>query len=68
MSSTTQSKTLQKGLFGMALPIFGEFMLNMSVPVFDALFLSQVSDQAAASVGAVMPWFSMAIVFFSATA
>ncbi|UPW19067.1 MATE family efflux transporter [Agarivorans sp. TSD2052] len=51
----------------MALPIFGEFMLNMSVPVFDALFLSQVSDQAAASVGAVMPWFSMAIVFFSAT-
>ncbi|WP_411992925.1 MATE family efflux transporter [Agarivorans sp. DSG3-1] len=67
MPSTTQSKTLQKGLFGMALPIFGEFMLNMSVPVFDALFLSQVSDQAAASVGAVMPWFSMAIVFFSAT-
>ncbi len=51
----------------MALPIFGEFALNMSVPVLDALFLSQVSDQAAASVGAVMPWFSMAIVFFAAT-
>ncbi|WP_427976738.1 MATE family efflux transporter [Agarivorans sp.] len=67
MSSTPKSKTLEKGLFGMALPIFGEFALNMSVPVLDALFLSQVSDQAAASVGAVMPWFSMAIVFFAAT-
>ncbi|WP_084404968.1 MATE family efflux transporter [Aliagarivorans taiwanensis] len=67
MSQSPTSRTLEKGLFGMALPLLGEYVLNMSVPVIDALYLSRISDQAAAAVGAVTPWFAMAITLFSAT-
>jgi len=55
-----RSKVLEKGLWALALPMLFEQLIVISLPMADTLFLSRISDNAAAAVGTVMP-----IVFLS---
>ncbi len=63
-----KSQTLEKGLKGMALPLALEFLLTLSIPLLDAFFLSRISDQAAAAVGAVVPVYFAVFSLFSSLA
>lgn len=60
--STPRSRVLDKGLWGMTRPMLLEQALVLSIPMTDLFFLSRVSDDAAAAVGAVTP-----ILYFSFT-
>ncbi|MBB3167568.1 MATE family efflux transporter [Simiduia aestuariiviva] len=67
MSSTQEpitgtSQVLDKGLWGMTRPMLLEQALVLSIPMTDLFFLSRVSDNAAAAVGAITP-----ILYFSFT-
>ena len=57
MSSPTAAQS--KGLWGMSRPLMVEQALQLSVPLLDTFFLSQVSDASAAGVGAMTP-----VIFF----
>lgn len=50
-----KSKVLEKGLWALALPMLFEQLIIFSLPMADTLFLSKISDNAAAAVGAVTP-------------
>ncbi len=50
-----RSKVLEKGLWALALPMVFEQLILFSLPMADTLFLSQLSDNAAAAVGAITP-------------
>ncbi len=54
-SHPPKSKVLEKGLWVLALPMLFEQMTVFSLPMADTLFLSKISDNAAAAVGAVTP-------------
>ncbi|HMT03555.1 MAG TPA: MATE family efflux transporter, partial [Burkholderiales bacterium] len=51
-------------IWSIAIPIFIEFVLTFSVFFTDTIFLSKISDLAAASVGAVIPVFMVFVLFF----
>ena len=53
--TASRSKVLEKGLWALALPMFFEQLIIFSLPMADTLFLSKISDNAAAAVGAVTP-------------
>lgn len=53
--SSPKSRVLEKGLWALALPMFFEQLVVFSLPMADTLFLSRVSDNAAAAVGAITP-------------
>ncbi|BCE00358.1 MATE family efflux transporter [Marinicellulosiphila megalodicopiae] len=55
LKPTTESQVLKKGIWGMSLPMIIDQMIVLSVPLADTFFLSQISDNASAGVGAVMP-------------
>lgn len=59
MSSSEQrsntSQVLSKGLWGMTRPMLLEQALVLSIPMTDLFFLSRVSDDSAAAVGAITP-------------
>ncbi|MDN3638825.1 MATE family efflux transporter [Simiduia curdlanivorans] len=57
-----QSKVLEKGLWGMTRPMMLEQALVLSIPMTDLFFLSRVSDDSAAAVGAITP-----ILYFAFT-
>jgi putative MATE family efflux protein len=59
---TASSTVLDKGLWGMTRPMLLEQALVLSIPMTDLFFLSRVSDNAAAAVGAITP-----ILYFSFT-
>ena len=55
IKSASKSQVLKKGLWGMSIPMIIDQMIVLSVPLADTFFLSRISDNAAAGVGAVMP-------------
>lgn len=57
-----RSQVLDKGLWGMTKPMLLEQALVLSIPMTDLFFLSRVSDDAAAAVGAITP-----ILYFAFT-
>lgn len=61
-SAASTSQVLDKGLWGMTRPMLLEQALVLSIPMTDLFFLSRVSDNAAAAVGAITP-----ILYFSFT-
>jgi MATE family, multidrug efflux pump len=56
---------LDKGLWSLTWPLLWSLALTLSLSFVDALFLSNVSDQAAAAVGALLPVLGMTIMVFS---
>jgi len=60
-----QSKVLEKGVWALALPMVFEQIIVFSLPMADTLFLSQLSDNAAAAVGAVTPVIFMCIMLLN---
>jgi putative MATE family efflux protein len=50
-----QSRVLEKGLWGMSRPMFLDQAVTYTVPLVDMYFLSLISDDAAAAVGAITP-------------
>ena len=55
LNPATKSQVLKKGLWGMSVPMIIDQMIVLSVPLADTFFLSRISDNASAGVGAVMP-------------
>ena len=51
----TETAAQQKGLWGMSRPLLVEQALQLSVPLVDTFFLSQVSDSAASAAGSMTP-------------
>lgn len=50
-----KSRVLDKGLWGMSAPMLVDQAVTFTIPLTDMFFLSRVSDEAAAAVGAVSP-------------
>lgn len=61
-TQNNNSLVMNKGLWGMTRPMLLEQALVFSIPVTDLFFLSRVSDDAAAAVGAITP-----ILYFAFT-
>ncbi|WP_163937212.1 MATE family efflux transporter [Paraferrimonas sp. SM1919] len=55
----------QKSLFSLTLPIFIDLTFIFLISATDAWFLSQIDDQAAAAVGAMMPILGIAFALYS---
>ena len=68
MSSAPKSRVLDKGLWGMSRPMFFDQAVIYTIPLIDMFFLSRVSDEAAAGVGAVMPLVFVANQFLTVSA
>lgn len=62
------SKVLEKGLWGMSTPMFVDQAVIYTIPLVDMYFLSQISDSAAAAVGAVAPLVFVANAFLLVSA
>lgn len=60
----TTSRTLEKGFWGMSLPLMAEFAIGLSVVIIDMIFIAQISDSAGGAVGAVLPVFAMFTMVF----
>ena len=65
-SSPSASVVMNKGLFGVAWPLFISLALSISLNFVDSFFLSRISDDAAAAGGALLPLLGSMIVMFSA--
>lgn len=63
MSSTKHSNPKSTPLIKLTWPIFIDLLLVYSVTAVDAWFFSQISDAAAASVGAVLPIVGLGFTF-----
>ncbi len=59
------ASVLEKGLWSLTWPLLWSLALSLSLNFVDAIFLSRVSDQAAAAVGALLPVLGMTIMVFS---
>lgn len=55
MAEVPKSRVLDKGLWGMSAPMLVDQAVTYTIPLIDMFFLSRVSDDAAAAVGAIMP-------------
>ena len=64
-SSPSASVVMNKGLFGVAWPLFISLALSIPLNFVDSFFLSRISDDAAAAGGA-LPLLGSMIVMFSA--
>lgn len=69
-SSQPKSRVLDKGLWGMSAPMLVDQAVIYTVPLLDMFFLSQISDNAAAAVGAITPliFVANALLFITAFA
>src|SRR5690606_12385273 len=65
-----KSRVLDKGLWGMSAPMLVDQAVIYTVPLLDMFFLSQISDNAAAAVGAITPliFVANALLFITAFA
>lgn len=70
MTVAPKSRVLDKGLWGMSAPMLIDQAVIYTTPLIDMFFLSRVSDDAAAAVGAIMPlvFVANALLFVSAYA
>jgi putative MATE family efflux protein len=70
MAALPRSRALDKGLMGMSAPMLVDQAVTFTVPLIDMFFLSRISDDAAAAVGAIMPlvFVANAFLFISAFA
>ena len=57
---------IERSLFSLTWPIFIDTLFVFLINVVDAWFLSRISDEAAAAVGAVLPIAAMCFTFFIA--
>lgn len=57
-----QTAVKEMSLFSITWPLVFTFTLNLMMPVVDSFFLSRVSDLAAGSVGAVLPFLMTAVI------
>lgn len=64
-SSPPQQPEVARGLWAVTWPLLLSYALSLSLNFVDALFLSRVSDQAAAGGGAVLPVLGATFVAFS---
>lgn len=55
MAGELKSRVLDKGLWGMSVPMLIDQAVTFTIPLTDMFFLSRVSDNAAAAVGGVAP-------------
>ncbi|WP_341938695.1 MATE family efflux transporter [Marinimicrobium sp. C2-29] len=55
MTGQPKSRVLDKGLWGMSAPMLVDQAVTFTIPLTDMFFLSRISDDAAAAVGAVSP-------------
>lgn len=58
-------RVLEKGLWSLTWPLLSSLALTLSLTFVDAIFLSRISDRAAAAVGALLPVLGMTIMVFS---
>ncbi len=63
-----QSRVLDKGIWGMSRPMFIDQAVTYTIPLVDMYFLSRVSDNAAAAVGAITPLVFVANAFLIVSA
>lgn len=63
-----QSKVLEKGIWGMSGPMFVDQAVTYTIPLVDMYFLSRISDDAAAAVGAITPLVFVANAFLVVSA
>lgn len=63
-----QSRVLDKGIWGMSRPMFLDQAVTYTIPLIDMYFLSRISDNAAAAVGAITPLVFVANAFLIVSA
>lgn len=63
-----QSKVLEKGIWGMSGPMFVDQAVTYTIPLVDMYFLSRISDNAAAAIGAITPLVFVANAFLVVSA
>lgn len=63
MKPVPKSSVLDKGLWRMSAPMFLDQAVTYTIPLVDMFFLSRVSDNAAAAVGAITPLVFVANAF-----
>ncbi len=63
-----KSRVLDKGIWGMSRPMFIDQAVTYTIPLMDMYFLSRVSDNAAAAVGAITPLVFVANAFLIVSA
>lgn len=68
MKAVTKSRVLDKGLWGMSTPMLIDQAVIYTIPMVDMFFLSRISDDAAAAVGAVSPIVYVANQFLTVSA
>jgi putative MATE family efflux protein len=68
MKTIPKSRVLEKGIWGMSVPMFVDQAVIYTIPIVDMFFLSRVSDSAAAAVGAITPLVFVANAFLVITA
>lgn len=68
MKAVSKSRVLDKGLWGMSGPMFIDQAVLFTIPMVDMFFLSRISDDAAAAVGAVAPLVYVANQFLTVSA
>src|SRR5690606_1438327 len=68
MKAVTKSRVLDKGLWGMSAPMLVDQAVIYTIPMVDMYFLSRISDDAAAAVGAVSPIVYVANQFLTVSA
>lgn len=61
----SDTPVLQKSLWSLTLPLFWSLLFTLSLTFVDAFFLSQISDRAAAGVGALLPVLGLTIMVFA---
>lgn len=59
------ARVLDKGLWSLTWPLLSSLALTLSLTFVDAIFLSRISDRAAAAVGALLPVLGMTVMVFS---
>ena len=68
MKAVKKSRVLDKGLWGMSAPMLVDQAVIYTIPMVDMYFLSRISDDAAAAVGAVSPIVYVANQFLTVSA
>jgi len=68
MAIAPKSRVLDKGLWGMSAPMLVDQAVTYTIPLIDMFFLSRISDDAAAAVGAIMPLVFVANAFLFVSA
>jgi Na+-driven multidrug efflux pump len=63
-----KSRVLDKGIWGMSAPMFVDQAVTYTIPLVDMYFLSRISDDAAAAVGAITPLVFVANAFLVVSA